>query len=69
MVGLGIVIGLAGASMSSRIIQRLLYEIEPVDPMSYLAAAGFFAAVALIACLVPAWRAACIDPMEALRVE
>jgi ABC-type antimicrobial peptide transport system permease subunit len=69
MVGLGIAVGLAGASLSSRIFQRLLFEIEPLDPVAYLGAAVFFGSVAMVACLVPAWRAARIDPMEALRVE
>lgn len=69
MVGLGIAVGLFGASMSSRLFQRLLYQIHPIDPVAYLCAAVFFGGVGLIACLVPAWRAARIDPMEAPRAE
>ncbi len=67
MVGIGLAIGLAGASLSTRLIQRLLYEIKPLDPVAYGGAVLFFAGVALIACLVPALRAARVNPMNALR--
>lgn len=69
MVGIGLALGLLGASLSSRLIQGLLFEIEPLDPVAYLTGALFFAAVASVACLVPAWRAAGVNPITALRAE
>jgi putative ABC transport system permease protein len=69
MMGIGLALGLLGASMSSRLIQNLLFEIEPLDPIAYLSGALFFAAVAAVACLVPAWRAAGVNPVTALRSE
>ena len=67
MVGAGLVLGLAGASLSSRLMQGLLFEIEPLDPFAYVGAAVFLGGVALLACLVPAWRAGRVDPITALR--
>jgi putative ABC transport system permease protein len=69
MVGFGLALGLLGASLSTRLIQNLLFEIEPLDPVAYLTGALFFAAVAAVACLVPAWRAAGVNPVTALRTE
>jgi putative ABC transport system permease protein len=66
MVGIGLVLGLLGASLSSRMIQSLLFEIKPLDPIAYLSGAFFFAAVSAVACLVPAWRAARVNPVTAL---
>lgn len=69
MVGIGLALGFLGASLSSRLIQRLLFEIEPLDPVAYIGGASFFTVVAVIACLVPAWRAAQVNPVAALRSE
>jgi putative ABC transport system permease protein len=69
MVGAGLILGILGASTGSRLIQRLLYEIEPLDPSVYIGAAVFFGTVGLMACLVPAWRAARVNPVTALRRE
>ena len=69
MVGVGLAVGLMGASLSSRLIQRLLYEFEPLDPVAYVGATVFLGSIALIACLVPAWRAARVNPVTALRRE
>ena len=67
MVSAGLVLGLIGAFMSSRLVQRLLFEVQPLDPVAYGAAAIFLGGTALAACLVPAWRAAGINPVTALR--
>jgi len=69
MVGIGLVFGFIGASLSSRLIQQLLFEIEPLDPIAYVGGALFLGAVAVVACLVPAWRASRINPVAALRIE
>ncbi|MEO8218830.1 MAG: ABC transporter permease, partial [Acidobacteriota bacterium] len=69
MTLLGVVVGLAGAMASVRLIESFLYGISPVDPISLLAAAGLLTAVALCASLAPARRAMKIDPVAALRAE
>jgi len=65
----GLIIGLAGAMALSRFIQSMLFQTSPIDAPSLVAVAALFLAVALAACFVPAWRAARIDPMSALRQE
>ncbi len=67
MVSTGLVLGLMGAFLSSRLMQGLLFEIEALDPFAYVGAAVFLGCVALFACLVPAWRAARVNPITALR--
>ncbi|HTL66219.1 MAG TPA: ABC transporter permease [Lacunisphaera sp.] len=68
-VGLGLAAGLAGAFGASRLLQQALYEVKPFDPAVFGAVALFFAAVAALACFIPARRAARVDPMVALRAE
>jgi putative ABC transport system permease protein len=65
----GIAVGLGGAVALSRFIESLLFQTSPIDVPSLAAVAVVFLAIALTACLVPAWRAARIDPMSALRQE
>jgi putative ABC transport system permease protein len=65
----GIAVGLGGAIALSRFIESLLFQTSPIDVLSLAAVAIIFLAIALTACLVPAWRAARIDPMSALRQE
>ncbi|MBV9886282.1 MAG: ABC transporter permease [Acidobacteria bacterium] len=65
----GLVIGLAGALFATRYMATLLYGIAPRDPVTFGAAAGTLAVVALAACYLPARRAMTVDPMIALRHE
>jgi putative ABC transport system permease protein len=51
------------------LIQSLLYETRPLDPEIFSLVALTLIAVAAAACLIPAWRAALIDPVTALRTE
>jgi predicted permease len=69
LVGIGLVIGLAGAFAATRLLQDMLYNVEPLDVTTFVLASLFFAAVATIACLLPAWRALRVDPMIALQAE
>jgi putative ABC transport system permease protein len=63
----GIVLGLGGAVGLTRFIRSMLFATSPLDAMNLLAVAALLLAVALAACLAPAWRAARADPMSALR--
>lgn len=65
----GIVAGLAGAIGLSRFIRSMLFATEPIDIPTLVAVSALFLTVSLAACLIPAWRAASIDPMSALRQE
>jgi putative ABC transport system permease protein len=69
LAGLGVIIGVGGALGVSRLIESLLFGVAPRDPVTLTAAGGLLAAVALIACLLPALRAARVDPVEVLRNE
>ena len=65
----GILIGAAGAVGATRMLAGMLFQVEPTDPMVFGAIAGVLLAVAAIACVIPARRAASVDPTMALRSE
>ena len=69
LAAVGIVIGLAAALAAGRLIESQLFGIAAADPVIYAGAAVLLALVALIAAGVPAWRAARIDPVVALKYE
>ena len=68
-VTIGLACGLGGALLLTRVVARLLFAVEPTDPITYAAVITLLAAVAALACLAPARRAAAIDPMQALRAD
>src|SRR6202167_3826961 len=65
----GLVEGLAASLEAGQLMRDLLYEIKPLDPAVYAAVAATLLPVAAFACIVPAWRASRLDPMQALRAE
>jgi putative ABC transport system permease protein len=69
MAGIGLLIGLSGAVIASRSLITLLYGVSRLDPFTYVGVIALLVAVSMIACAVPAWRAAKVDPMVALRYE
>jgi putative ABC transport system permease protein len=64
---IGIGIGVAGAVALTRYMTTLLFGVKPFDTVTFIGVAIMLAAVVLVACLVPARRAAKIDPLEALK--
>jgi putative ABC transport system permease protein len=66
---LGLSIGVVAALAFGRVMSSLIYGVTPTDPLTFLGVAMLLAAVALVASIVPAYRAAKVDPMAALRYE
>ena len=67
LIAAGLVLGLAGSLAAARLLAALLYSTSPTDPLTLAATTILLAAVALLACYVPARRATRIDPLTALR--
>jgi putative ABC transport system permease protein len=67
IVGAGIAIGVGVAGLTGRYLSEQLYAVNPHDPWIFGGVAAAFALVALVACLAPSWRAATLDPIQALR--
>jgi ABC-type antimicrobial peptide transport system permease subunit len=65
----GLALGLIAAAGASQFLSSLLFGVTPYDTVAYAIAPAVLIVVALAACLVPAWRAAAVDPAEALRAE
>jgi predicted permease len=65
----GIAIGAAGAIATTRLLRGFLFGVEPSDPRALMAGVTLLAAVALLACYLPARRAAAVDPLLAMRAE
>jgi len=69
LAGLGVVIGIAGAIGATRWLATLLYDVSPTDPVVLVMLPLLLAAIALMACYVPARRAAKSDPLAVLRAD
>jgi putative ABC transport system permease protein len=69
MALLGTVVGLAAALGLSRLIESLLFQVTPTDPLTFGAVVVTLLLVATLACYVPAWRATRVNPTQALRAE
>ena len=69
LVLIGLAIGVAASLASTRLLRSQLFGVQPADPLAYAAVAAMLGLVALVACYIPARRAAGVDPMVALRQE
>ena len=69
LIGAGLAVGLVLAFAMAHFIKSFLYQVQPLDVWTYVAVAVALAVIGLIAALIPARRAASIQPMEALRTE
>jgi putative ABC transport system permease protein len=67
LIGFGLAAGFLLALAAGRLVKSFLYQVQPLDVLTYVAVAVLLPAIGLIAILLPARRAASIEPMEALR--
>ena len=67
LVAAGVLVGLAGAIATTRVMRSLLFDVSPTDPLTLGAVTVLLVAMGLAAAWMPARRAARIDPVEALR--
>jgi ABC-type antimicrobial peptide transport system permease subunit len=69
LLGLGMVLGTVGVFFSTRFVTGMLYNVSAFDPATLLLVAGALLVVTLLAAMIPALRAAMLDPVETLRAE
>jgi predicted permease len=69
LAGVGIVCGLAAAIALTRLMGSLLFEVSPIDPLTYVAVCGSLIGAAVLASYIPAVRATLVNPVTALRTE
>jgi ABC-type antimicrobial peptide transport system permease subunit len=69
LTGLGVALGAVGSVAATQALVAMLFGVSRLDPMTYLGVIVLLTGVALMACGVPAWRAARVDPASTLRVE
>ena len=69
LASLGIVIGVGGAVAATRTLDSLMFDVSRLDPVTYVGVVSLLVGVALVACWLPAWRAARVDPAITLRSE
>jgi ABC-type antimicrobial peptide transport system permease subunit len=69
LVGIGLIAGLCASFWATDLIRRLLFGVNSTDPFTFIVSAVGFGSVALLACLLPAWRATQADPVLTLQAE
>jgi len=69
LVAIGALFGVLGSLAAARLLEAFLFDVSASDPLTWILAVLFLAAVTVAAALIPATRAASIDPAEALRAE
>jgi ABC-type antimicrobial peptide transport system permease subunit len=69
LAAIGIVCGLTAAFALTRLMSKILFDVSPLDPLTYIAVSCGLAAAAIVASYVPALRATTIDPIKSLRAE
>jgi ABC-type antimicrobial peptide transport system permease subunit len=69
LTGIGVVCGLAVAFAVMRLMSSLLFNVSPVDPITYASVTAGVVVTAYLACYLPSRRAAAVDPVDALRAE
>jgi putative ABC transport system permease protein len=69
LLGLGMTLGTIGLMMSAQFVKEMLYNVSAFDPATLTLVAGTLLVVTLLAAMVPALRAAMLDPVETLRAE
>ncbi len=69
LTGIGVILGLAGSVVASQAILTLLFDVSRLDPVTYLGVVALLVGVSVVACWMPAWRAAGVDPSITLRSE
>jgi ABC-type antimicrobial peptide transport system permease subunit len=69
MTAVGLIVGLAASFGLTRLVANLLFGVSPTDPLTLAAVVLLLAAVSLLACYIPARRAAAVNPLIALRSE
>ena len=69
LVSVGVIIGLAGALACTRVLQRLLFDVSPADPVTYCSIVAILALASVAASWAPARRASMVDPVVALRAD
>jgi predicted permease len=68
-LGVGMTLGLGLAALVSRLVAGVLFDVQPRDPVTFAMVVGVLSAAGLLACYIPARRAAHVDPLSAMRAE
>jgi putative ABC transport system permease protein len=69
LVAVGSTVGIAAALGATRLVEEMLFQVGATDPATFVGVTGLLVLVALGACILPAWRAVRVDPVEAFRAE